>query len=156
MRRHTVVSYWDRSEPPWDWGDVPWIVRIGVRWAIVILGFLAAEAFVNWVYDRDRFFVDGWEALLAASAIFVVCRAVLRPLLFFFSLPCVLVTLGLFMFVINALVLLFVEEVSGWFGVDFHVNGFWPAFIGALAISAVSFAISRFFRRNPFSSHGVD
>jgi len=43
----------------------------------------------------------------------------------------------------------FTEEVCDWFDIKFTVDGFWPAFVGALVISAVSFVISRFLRRNP-------
>jgi putative membrane protein len=149
MRRFTVISYWNETEPEWDRGDVPWIVRILVRWGIVMLGFLAAEWFVNEVYDHDRFFIDGWEALFAAAAIFVAVRAVLRPILIFLTCPLQLITLGLFIFVVNALILLFTEEVCDWFGVNFTVDGFWPAFIGALVISLTGFILSRFLRRNP-------
>ena len=47
MSRIVWVRYLDETEPPWDQGDVPWIVRILVRWAITIVAFLAAEWFVN-------------------------------------------------------------------------------------------------------------
>jgi len=149
MRRYTVYTYWDETEPPWDWGDFPWIVRIGVRWIMVILGFLAAEWFVNLVWDGAPFQIDGIGALLASTAVFVIVRAFLRPILFFFSLPCLLVTLGLFIFVVNALILLFAEWVCDLFAIDFTVDGFWPAFVGALVISLVSFVLSRLLRRNP-------
>jgi len=103
MSRITVERYWEETEPPWDRGDVPWIVRMAVRWGITLVGFLAAEWFVNdVVYDRDRFIVDGTEALLIAAAIFVGLRAVLRPILLFLTCPLQLITFGLFILVINA------------------------------------------------------
>ncbi len=149
MPRITVFRLWSETEPPWDKSDVPWIVRIAVRWAITIVGFMAARGFVNWLYDGDRIFIDGWEPLLTAAAIFVVVRAAMRPVLLFLTCPLQIITLGLFIFVVNALILLFTEAVCGWFDVNFEIKGFWPAFIGALAISAVSFTLSRFLRRNP-------
>jgi putative membrane protein len=149
MRRFTLVTYFNETEPEWDRRDVPWIVRILVRWGMVMLGFLAAEWLVNEIYDPDRFFLDGWEALFAAAAIFVAVRAVLRPVLIFLTCPLQIITLGLFIFVVNALILLFTEEVCDWFGVAFVVAGFWAAFIGALVISLVGFVLSRFLRRNP-------
>jgi putative membrane protein len=149
MPRFAAVRYWEATEPPWDQGDVPWIVRMAVRWGITIAGFLAAKGFVNWLYGRDRFFIDGWEPLLAAAAIFVVLRAVVRPVLLFLTCPLQLITLGLFILVVNAAILLLTEEVAGWFDMNFSIDGFWPAFIGALVISAVSFALSRVLRRNP-------
>ncbi len=150
MRRVTVVTYWDETEPPWDRVDVPWIVRILVRWGIVILGFLAADWFVNLIWSGSPFYIGDFWDLLLASGFFVVIRAFLRPILFIFSLPCLLITLGLFIFIINALILIFVEWVCDLFGIGFSIDGFWAAFVGALVISFVSFVISRIFRRNPF------
>jgi putative membrane protein len=151
MRRYTVYTYWEETEPPWDWGDVPWLIRVGVRWIMVILGFLAAEWFVNLVWSGAPFQIDGFGALLASTFIFLVVRLFLRPILFIFSLPCLLLTLGLFIFVINALILLFAEWVCDLFGIEFTIDGFWPAFVGALVISFVSFVLSRFLRRNPLT-----
>ncbi len=106
-------------------------------------GFLAAEWIVRGVE------IEGWESLLPAAAIFVVARALLRPLLVFLTCPLQLLTLGLFIFVVNALVLAFTAWFSGQLGVEFDVDGFIAAFLGALVVSAVSFVLSRFLRRNP-------
>jgi putative membrane protein len=150
LDRIVFVRYVEETEPPWDRGDVPWIIRIAVRWAITILAFIIAEWVVNALFDRNRFFLIGTEATLLAPAIFVIVRAILRPLLVFLTCPLQIITLGLFIFVVNALILLFTEEVCDWFGIKFTIDGFWPAFVGALVISGVSFAISRLVRRNPF------
>jgi len=136
--RDVFVRYAEETEPPWDQGDVPWIIRIAVRWGITVLAFIIAEWFVNELFDRDRFFLVGTEATLLAPVFFVVARAILRPVLVFLTCPLQLVTLGLFIFVVNALILVFTEEVCDWFGVKFTIDGFWPAFLGALVISAVS------------------
>ncbi len=148
--RQIHYSYWDYSEPPWDRGEVPWIARVMVRWAITIVAFLAAEWFVNDVfYDSDRFVIEGSEALLLAAAIYVLLRAFVRPILMLLTFPLQLLTLGLFVLVVNAIIVLFVELLCDWLGIQFAIDGFWPAFIGALVISLVSFVISRFLRRNP-------
>ncbi len=148
--RQIHYSYWDYSEPPWDRGEVPWIARVMVRWAITIVAFLAAEWFVNDVfYDSDRFVIEGSEALLLAAAIYVVLRAFVRPILMLLTFPLQLITLGLFVLVVNAIIVLFVELLCDWLGIQFAIDGFWPAFIGALVISLVSFLISRVLRRNP-------
>lgn len=148
----TLVEIWDQTEPPWDARGVPWIVRILVRWGITITAFLAAEWFVNRVFAGDPFYLDGWQAIVFAPAIFVAIRAVLRPILMFLTCPLQLITLGLFMLVVNALVLIAAEEVSDWFSLDFAIDGFLEALVGALAISLVSFVISRVLRRNPFGT----
>jgi putative membrane protein len=151
VRRFTFDAYLENTEPEWDRRDVPWIVRIVVRWGIIALGFLAAEAVVNGLWDPpDRMIIDSWQSLVAASLIFLAVRAVLRPVLMFLTCPLQMITLGLFVFVINALILLFTEEVSGWFDVNFAIDGFFPAFIAAIVISAVSFALDRVVRRNIF------
>jgi putative membrane protein len=149
FERFVAVRYVEETEPPWDQMNVPWIVRIAVRWLITVFAFLIAEWVVNAIYDGDRFFLVGTEATLLAPAIFVAVRAVLRPILLILTCPLQIITLGLFIFVVNALIVLFTEEVCDWFGIDFAIDGFWPAFVGALVVSGVSFAISRFLRRNP-------
>ena len=129
---------------------MPWIARVMVRWAITIVAFLAAEWFVNDVfYDSDRFVIEGSEALLLAAALYVVLRAFVRPILMLLTFPLQLITLGLFVLVVNAMIVLFVELLCDWLGIKFAIDGFWPAFIGALVISLVSFLISRILRRNP-------
>ncbi len=137
-----VVAYWSNTEPPWD-RDVPWIVRFAVRWGITMVGFLAAA----WIVTSVD--IDGWQSLLPAAAIFVVARALLRPLLVFMTCPLQLLTLGLFIFVVNALVLAFTDWVCDVLGIEFNVDGFVAAFLGALVISVVSFVLSRFLRRSP-------
>ena len=139
-----IVTYWSNTEPPWD-RDVPWLVRLAVRWGITIVGFAAAAWAVRGVD------VQGWQSLLAAAIIFVVARAVLRPLLLFLTCPLQILTLGLFQFVVNALILAFTAWLSGKWAIDFSVDGFWAAFLGALVISATSFALSRFLRRSPYT-----
>jgi len=139
-----VITYWSNTEPPWD-RDVPWLGRLAVRWGITMVGLLAAAWIVRGVE------VEGWQSLLAAAAIFVAARALLRPLLVFLTCPLQLLTLGLFILVVNALVLAFTAWLSGQLGIEFNVDGFTAAFLGALVISAVSFALSRFLRRNPIA-----
>ncbi len=75
---------------------------------------------------------------------FGVLNASVRPLFLLLSLPMVIVTLGLFMFVINALMLLLTGWVSGLLGLGFYVEGFWAAFLGGLIVSVVSLMLSMF------------
>jgi putative membrane protein len=55
-----------------------------------------------------------------------------------------IVTLGLFIFVINAVMLRLTSWVSGLLDLGFHVDGFWPAFLGGLVVSVVSLLLSLF------------
>lgn len=77
--------------------------------------------------------IDGVMAGVAAPIVLALLNALVRPLLYLFSLPFIIVTLGLFMVVINALLL----ELTAWLVEGFVVDGFWPAVWGALLISVV-------------------
>jgi putative membrane protein len=81
--------------------------------------------------------------ILIVALIFGVINAILRPVVAFFTCPMILVTLGLFIFVINAVMLWATAWVAGRLDLGFGIEGgFWPAFWGALVISAVSLALS--------------
>ena len=150
MRQFTYYTYIDNTEPPWDY-DVPLVIRLVVRWIITVLGFVAAEWFVNDVwYSGDPWFVDSWTDLAFASFLYVVLRAIFRPILILLTCPLQILTLGLFLFVVNAMIVMLTEVFCDWLNIGFAVDGFWPAFIGALVISLVSFVLSRLLRRNPY------
>lgn len=73
--------------------------------------------------------------LLAASLLLGILNAILKPIITFVAFPLVFLTLGLFMFVINGLLLYFVGFLLS---PHFSVDTFWSAFLGALIISIVS------------------
>lgn len=85
-----------------------------------------------------------WWSLLFVALVFGVLNASVRPLLKLLSLPIIILTLGLFIFVINAVMLLVTGWVSGVLNLGFHVDGFWDAFFGGLIVSVVSFLLSLF------------
>jgi putative membrane protein len=149
------TRFWSNTEPSWDRRDVPWIVRIAIRWAVVALGFLAAREAVNWLWETDRMFIGGWEDLILASGIFLLLRSVVRPLLVFITCPLQLMTLGLFILVINAIIVLLTDVFADWLGIGFEIDGFLPAFVAALVISAVSFVLDRLVHRNMFGTRWV-
>lgn len=104
------------------------------RWAINTLAVLVATQVVPGIgYDRDNL-----ASLFVASLLFGILVTFLRPLIFLLTLPLVVVTLGLFVLIINAGLLYLVGSlVKG-----FQVDGFWPAFWGALVISIVSLVLN--------------
>lgn len=83
-------------------------------------------------------------SLLAVTLIFGVINAIIKPLVKVVTCPAFLVTLGLFTFVVNALMLLLTGWLAGLLNVDFQVDGFGSAFWGAIVISFVSFLLSLF------------
>ena len=85
--------------------------------------------------------VRGVVSLLLAALIFGLVNAVVRPVLVLLSLPLTIVTLGLFLLVINAAML----GLTALLLPGFHVEGFWPALFGSIVVSLVSWAATRLF-----------
>ena len=83
-------------------------------------------------------------SLLMVALIFGVVNAIIKPFVKVVTCPAFLVTLGLFTFVVNALMLLLTGWLAVLLNVDFQVEGFGPAFLGAIVISFVSFLLSLF------------
>jgi putative membrane protein len=84
---------------------------------------------------------DRIVTLLVVGAIFGVVTSVVRPIVNLLSLPLIILTLGLFLLVTNALMLLLTSKLADTFGLDFHVDGFWTAVFGAIVISIVSMIV---------------
>ena len=85
---------------------------------------------------------DTAGALIGAAFLLGILNAFVRPVLLILSAPLILVTLGFFILVINALMLLWVPGLVP----GFHVDGFGSAFWGAILISVISWILSAFFR----------
>jgi putative membrane protein len=89
-------------------------------------------------------FTGDVPTLLGVALVFGVLNVVVRPILKLLTCPFIILTLGLFTFVLNAVMLLITSAVSEALGLGLHVEGFVPAFIGAIVVSIVSFALSLF------------
>lgn len=85
-----------------------------------------------------------WVSLLVVALVFGVLNASVRPMLKLLTFPLLILTLGLFTFVINALMLWLTAWVSGLLNLGFYVSGFWSAFLGGLVVSIVSVLLSMF------------
>ena len=83
-------------------------------------------------------------SLLGVALVFGVLNVLIKPVLFLISLPFVILTLGLFTLVLNALMLLLTASASDALGMGFPVAGFLPALKGALVVTIVSFGLSLF------------
>ncbi len=99
-----------------------------VRWFINALALLL----VAYLYSGVQ--VDGIFAALIAALVLGLVNAVIRPLLVVLTLPVTILTLGLFIFVINAFMFWFVTEIVK----GFTVTGFMAALIGSLMFSVIS------------------
>ena len=84
------------------------------------------------------------ETLRAAlvALVFGLLNAIIRPVLWLLTLPFLILTLGLFTFVLNAFMLWMTSATSDMFGLRFNVDGFGAAFLGALVITIVSLVLS--------------
>ena len=83
-------------------------------------------------------------ALLIVALIFGVLNAVVKPVFKLVTAPIVLLTLGLFLVVINACIMLLTSWVADRVELGWHVDGFWTAVLGALIVSIVSFFLNAF------------
>lgn len=107
--------------------------RLVLRWLISTLAIFAAV----WIVPGIEFVGPGWQLGIVAL-VFGLLNALIRPLLIILTCPLILLTMGLFGLVINALLLALASELSRGLGIDFQVQSFWAAFWGGVVISLVS------------------
>ena len=108
------------------------LLRFLVFWGLnVLVLWVASELFSSIQFSST-------STMLVSGLLFGVAHAVLKPILIVLTLPVTVLTLGLFLIVINALILLFVA----WIVPGFHVAGFWQAVLVALFISVFSFILN--------------
>ena len=107
-------------------------MRLILRWLINAAALFVLPYLISSIQVRD------FLAALVVALILGLINAVVRPILILLTLPVTILTLGLFILVINALLFWFVAS----FVAGFHVGGFWSAFWGAIAYSLISWAVS--------------
>lgn len=105
-----------------------------LRWAIVSAGLWVAASLVSGISFTST------GALVVAALVLGILNAVVRPILVILTLPVTVVTLGLFLFVINAGMLKLTSSIVD----GFQVDGFWSAVFGALVLSIVSLVLNMF------------
>lgn len=107
-----------------------------LRWFVTTLSVLGA----TWLIPGISYDTTG--TLLGAALLLGIVNALVRPVLLLLSLPFIIVTMGFFILVINALLILFVSKVIP----GFHVAGFWTALFAGIVIGLISWLLSSFFR----------
>lgn len=111
--------------------------KLLLRWLINGVALYVAAELVPGIETEG-----GWQVLLLMALIFGLVNALVRPILKFLTCPLIMLTLGLFTLVINALML----QLASWLGrqldLGFYVKNFWAAILGALVISVVSFVLT--------------
>jgi putative membrane protein len=116
-----------------------------LRWFVTTLAVLGA----TWLIPGLSYDTTG--TLLGAALLLGIINALVRPVLLLLSLPFIIVTMGFFILVINALLILFVSKVIP----GFHVAGFWTALFAGIIIGLFSWVLSSFFRASDGSVHPV-
>jgi putative membrane protein len=95
-----------------------------------------------WLLRPGIQFTGVWWKLVLVAIVFSLVNTYVRPILRILTLPISVLTLGIFLLVINAVMLLLVSAVSSQLNLDFHVANFGAAFIGAIVISVVGFLVA--------------
>jgi putative membrane protein len=108
-----------------------------IKWLINTIAIMLA---IEWV--PGIVYSGAWWGILIVGAVFGLINTYIRPFVKLFALPLLILSLGLFTFVINAFMLMLTSWLSGKFSLGFHVEGFKAAFWGALVISLVSLVLS--------------
>ena len=111
-----------------------------IRWLITFAALAVALA----VLPGIRVEGNAWIAVAVMAAILSLVNAFIKPILTLLSCGCIVLTLGLFLLVVNALTILLSAAIANAMGIGFHVDGFWPAFWAGIVVSIVSFFLNLF------------
>ncbi len=113
------------------------MTRLILRWAINAVALWVAITFIPGIHAQG-----GWISLLGLALIFGFVNALFRPLLKFLTCPLIILTLGLFVLLINTVLFWLSGLIGQYVGIGFTVDGFWPAFFGSLVVSIVSMVLT--------------
>ena len=106
--------------------------------------WVAVQLLDGFNYDFEG---DSWVGFLVVALLLGVLNAVVKPIVTLLSLPAVLLTLGLFLLVVNAIVLALTVWLSDVLGLALTSDGFGWTFLAALIVSLVSWALESFLRQ---------
>ena len=104
----------------------------------------AAVAAAAWVVPGISVTGNGYIAVGVMAVVLGLVNALIRPILKFLSCGLIVLTLGLFTFVVNGAAFWIAGQFASGLGVGFHVGGLWPAIWGSIVVSIVSFLLSVF------------
>lgn len=121
-----------------------------MRCLITLLANAVALAVATWLLSGITLTATDTQhkvgVMLAVALIFGIVSTVVKPVFQLVSAPMILITFGLFLVVINALLLMLTSWVSGQFDLGWQVHGFWTALAGSLIVSIVSWVLNTFLR----------
>jgi putative membrane protein len=123
-----------------------------MRFILRVLVNAAALGVATWLFSGISLSGSSTEqkvlTILLVALIFGIINAIVKPIFTIVTIPIVLLTLGLFLIVINALLLMLTSWFAGVVGLGWHVDGFWTALFGSIVISIVSFILNAFLPDN--------
>lgn len=108
--------------------------RFLIRWFVCSLGLWIAASFLSSSISYDSRF----RVIIIAGLILAIINTILKPILVVLSLPAILLTLGLFMIVINGLTVL----IASWLYEPLHVTNFWAAIFAGMVIGLVNYLVT--------------
>ena len=114
-------------------------MKLILRWLIIAISLYVAVLIVPGITVQG----DAWVAFTIMALILGLVNAVIRPILKFFSCGFIILTLGLFVFVINAATFLLASRIANWLNVGFIVENFWAALFGSVIVTIVSVVLAK-------------
>lgn len=119
-------------------------MKLIIRWLTTSLALFAAANLVSGIHVEDQ---EAWKVFAVMALILGLVNAVIRPFLKVLSCPLIILTLGLFTVVVNAVSFMLASNIAqNWFNVNFYVDDFWAALLGSLIVSAVSIVVNTFIK----------
>jgi putative membrane protein len=121
-------------------GAMQRLSRILLRWGIIVVALLITMIIVPGIRVGEP---GDWFAVFIMAAVLGLINTFVRPILRMLSCGMILLTMGLFLFVINAFTLMLASFIcTNYLGVQFYVDGFGAALVGSIIISIVSFLLA--------------
>ncbi|ADH66091.1 Membrane protein of uncharacterised function [Nocardiopsis dassonvillei] len=121
-----------------------YVVSLIIRVIVNALALWAAVLLIDGIEVTAQDTVGQILVYLAVGAIFGVVNAVIKPIVKTVGCLFYALTLGLIGLLVNALLLMLTNWIAGLFDLPFHIDGFWPAFWGAIVVTIVSWLLSMF------------
>ena len=111
------------------------VARFAIRWLVCSLGLWIAAALLS----SHISYGNSVGVIIIAGLILAVINTIVKPIIIFLSLPAVLLTLGLFMIVINGFTVWLVSKLYG----SLHITHFWAAILAGMVIGLVNYLVTR-------------
>jgi putative membrane protein len=118
-------------------------MKLLIRWITTSFSLFVA----TWIVPGIRVDGNAWTVFAGMAIVLGLVNAIVRPLLKLLSCPLIILTLGVFVLVVNGISLWLASAIAvDWFHVGFHVDGFWASFFGSLIVSIVTVVLTALVR----------